>query len=45
VSLYLGEGKVHLPEIGEERTSCLQPENTPEQSMSATLKVILTHRA
>ncbi|XP_071342196.1 tudor domain-containing protein 5 isoform X2 [Trachinotus anak] len=38
VSLYLGEGKVHLPEIGEERTSCLQPENTPEQSMSATLK-------
>ncbi|XP_056235520.1 tudor domain-containing protein 5 [Seriola aureovittata] len=38
VTLYLGEGKVDLPELGEEMTSCPQPENTPEQSMSASWK-------
>ncbi|XP_047192939.1 tudor domain-containing protein 5 isoform X2 [Scophthalmus maximus] len=37
VSLYLGDGKVDLPEV-EEMTSCPEPANTPEQSMSATLE-------
>ncbi|CAB1420352.1 unnamed protein product [Pleuronectes platessa] len=38
VSLYLGEGKFDLPEI-EEEMICPEPANTPEPSMSATLKV------
>ncbi|XP_034439388.1 tudor domain-containing protein 5 isoform X1 [Hippoglossus hippoglossus] len=38
VSLYLGEGKFDLPEIKEEMI-CPEPANTPEPSMSATLKV------
>ena len=41
VSLYLGEGKFDLPEIKEEMI-CPEPANTPEPSMSATLKVAHT---
>ncbi|XP_040896341.1 tudor domain-containing protein 5 [Toxotes jaculatrix] len=39
VSLYLGKGMVDLPELGEGMTSRPKPASTPEQSMSASLKV------